>query len=142
MRLEIEDAASGTLTLEQLIQQLEKCSADKQVIFGPGYCGPKSDYAVKRFTGGIMLEFGITHRDHHPHLRPKKYLVPETTVGEYVEFLKSIPGTTREWWKGGTEKFTLQHLCYIGLNGEVPTAVVGVFEGSSSVTVISVAKWE
>jgi hypothetical protein len=140
MRLIIED--SQPLRLENLIAELERCDPGKKVVLGPGYMVPKLDYNVQRFNGGLQLEFGISSWDHHRHLRPKKKdLVPEVTVEQYLTFLKEIPGSTREWWKGGTEFFTLKHKCLIGLPGEVGLGIVGVFESRSGVTILSVGMW-
>jgi hypothetical protein len=130
---------SRPIAVGQLIALVKLCDPEKQVIFGPGYMGPKLEFEPIRFDYGVALAFGIYSRDHHPELRVKKYLVPEIKVSQFLEFLNTIPGSEREGWKGGTISFNFDTPVHIGLFGEVPMGVVGVYEGSFSVTIMSVA---
>lgn len=126
------------ITLNGLIERLKNCPKKAQVVFGPGYMGPKLDWHPQRFERGIMLEFGTYAADHNPHLRPE--IVPEVTVAEFIRFLEGIPGSERQMWKGG-EMIAREHdVVLIGLDGEVGWAITGIVEhdlGNGYVTVQS-----
>ena len=118
------------LTLSGLISLLQNCDPSKTLWVGPGYLAPTKEWNPRRFDYMIQLEFGCTDWDHNKDLRPKKKdLVPEITVGEYLEWLGTIPGQRRELWKGGDYVAALDSEVCVGLFGEVPMDVVGVHEG-------------
>jgi hypothetical protein len=124
-------------TLERLITRLQDCIPTKQVIMGPGYCGPKLEFYPSRFmSDGVQLAHGCYAQDHNPELRPKKYLVPEVSVKVYLEFLRTIDGKEMEGWKGDWYRLTNEFYCYIGLPGEVGLGVVGIHE-DMDVTILS-----
>lgn len=128
------------LTLDELTRQLNLVDPTKQVIFGPGYMGPvigPDCYNPIRFYEGVALEFGIYSADHHPKLRPQ--IVPEVKVEEFIKFLQTIPGSQKEMWKGGIVEFGDDAHVFIGLFGEVPMSVVGIYEDDLGyVTIVSV----
>jgi hypothetical protein len=62
-------------------------------------------------------------------------------VDQFLNFLREIPGSSKEMWKGDEMAFTDNSDVYIGLFGEVPMGVVGIYEydlGEGYVTILSV----